>query len=108
MTNILRNAKNGCNGNIRFFNQPVYYETTYCPTNTMEELGKKTNKKEWVNQHLTDMTKRTDVEKLLVDWELYENGWFVSGWSNKHLFYYRCQIGNYGDFKPKALDFLEK
>ena len=46
-----------------------------------------------------------DVEKMLVDWELYENGWFIVGYSNPHLFNYRCQIGNWG--KPDALEYIK-
>ena len=43
-----------------------------------------------------------EVQKMLVDWELYENGWFIVGYSNNHLFNYRCQLGN----PPKGVSYF--
>ena len=34
-----------------------------------------------------------DVQIMLTDWDLYENGWYVSSFKNTQLFYHLCQIG---------------
>ena len=51
------------------------------------------------------------VEKLIADWHLYENGWYViypeGGYKNKQLFYYLTQIGNWGSHKPRELEFFK-
>ena len=50
------------------------------------------------------------VEKLMVDWHLYENGWHVvypdGGYKNKHLFYYLQQMNGYGRNRPKELEYF--
>lgn len=105
---ILRRAKNGCVEDITFFGKFVYHQSDFCPEYTMKDLGKQLNKKDWIKKHLTDFSKKYEVEALLVDWHLYENGWFVSQYTNKHLFYYKCQYGNSGLNKPEILEFLSK
>ena len=71
----------------------------------MSELGRKLDKLSWITEQVVDAQHVEDVEKMLVDWELYENGWFIVGYSNPHLFNYRCQIGNWG--KPDALEYIK-
>ena len=44
-----------------------------------------------------------EISKLLIDWDLYENGWLVPNYKNKHLFYYLSQISNWGRHRPAAL-----
>lgn len=105
---ILRRAKNGCVEDIKFFGKFVYHQSDLFPEYTMKDLGKQLNKKDWIKKHLTDFSKKYEVEELLVDWHLYENGWFVSQYTNKHLFYYKCQLGQWGLNKPESLQFLSK
>ena len=45
---------------------------------------------------------------MLIDWELYGNGWLVISFTNKELFYYKCQLGSYGYYKPKNLQYINK
>ena len=42
------------------------------------------------------------------NWNLYENGWYISKFDNKHLYYYKAQIGSYGFNRPEALNYLKK
>ena len=49
-----------------------------------------------------------EVESMLTDWKLYENGWYISKFDNKHLYYYLSQIGSYGFHRPEALNYLKK
>lgn len=104
----LRRAKNGCSGDITFFGKFVYHKSDFCAEITMKDLGKQLSKKDWIKKHLTDFSKKYEVEELLVDWHLYENGWFVSQYTNKHLFNYKCQLGQWGWSKPESLQFLRK
>ena len=48
------------------------------------------------------------VESMLTDWKLYENGWYISKYDNKDLYYYFSQIGSYGFHRPDTLDCLKK
>ena len=43
---------------------------------------------------------------MMIDWDLYEGGWVVSSYDNPGLFYYLCQIGDWGARKPKELEYF--
>ena len=101
MTN-LRLAKNGGGDRVMFGGKQIYYShTDGCDFSI---LGSKQNKETWIKQQLKpeyndDMTIQAISNKLLVDWELYENGWIVSskpyiGYKDSRLLYAKCQIGN--------------
>ena len=50
------------------------------------------------------------IEKLMVDWVLYENGWhalYNDGYKNEHLFYYLTQMHGYSGYKPKELEYFK-
>jgi hypothetical protein len=96
----LRRAKNGCNCEIQFDGKYVYHRWDRSGHN-VSELGPKMDKNTWIKEHVVD-AKHVDVQKMLVDWELYENGWFIVGYSNNHLFNYRCQLGN----PPKGVSYF--
>jgi hypothetical protein len=100
----IRRALNGCNGEIKFDKLYVYHQWDGA-AHTMSELGPKMDKSSWVTEHVVDAKHVNDVKKMLVDWELYENGWLVVGYSNSHLFSYRCQLGN--SQEPNALQYLQ-
>jgi hypothetical protein len=99
----LRRALDGCGENVSFKGLPIYYERE----NGMEFsiLGSQRNKMAWIEDNLKkeyqdDSTKHDVEHHLLVDWELYENGWLVKanhnnmGYKDSRLMYYKCQIGN--------------
>ena len=48
------------------------------------------------------------VQKILIDWDLYENGWLIVAYKNKDLFCYLCQLGNYGSHRPIELTYFQK
>ena len=102
-----RRAKNGCSSEIKFWNKYVYHEWD-SGRYTTEALGRKLNKMAWIHASVVDVKHVCSVEIMLTDWTLYENGWVVKGDQNQHLFYYKCQIGNYGDKRPQALEYLKK
>jgi len=101
----LRRAKNGCNGEIQFDGKYVHHRWDW-GGRAVSELGPQMDKNTWINEHVVDAKHVDEVQKMLVDWELYENGWFIVGYSNNHLFNYRCQLGN--PRRPKALEYLKK
>lgn len=90
----LRRALNGCNSAIQFDAKDVYHLWDG-GGHSMAELGRKMDKASWITERVVDAHHIDDVKKMLVDWELYENGWLVVGYSNQHLFYYKCQMGHY-------------
>lgn len=103
---FIRNAKNGCNSEVKFFDIPVYNK---CDQGyNLDILGEKLDKNLWITERLKDKSKLEDVSEMLIDWELYENGWLIISYTNKELFYYKCQIGNYGCYKPENLQYITK
>lgn len=115
---MLRAAKNGCSSEIKFKGKKVYHE--WDNGIQKSKLGIKLNKEEWIINNIKDVMivdAVRDVINLLLDWELYENGWEVvyhekdnmgrSGYKNKHLFYYLQQLGDWGHFRPKELEYLK-
>lgn len=107
MTNTIRNGKNSTNVNIKFFNKDVFFKTNYCPTHEIEYLGEIQDKNKWIEEHITDFSKKIDIDHLLIDWELYENGWFVPRDLNNELWNYKCEIGTCGYSVPKLLVYLK-
>ena len=107
---MIRAAKNGCSSDITFNGKKVYHDwdSTKIPKSY---LGEKLDKTELLKYHLVDESRLQAIETLMVDWELYENGWHVAypdgGYKNKHLFYYLTQMGNYGSFRPKELEYFK-
>ena len=103
---MLRAAKNGCGSEINFKGRKVYHDWERGVS--MSYLGKKLDKTEFLNS-MVDETNLEAVEKLMIDWHLYENGWHVSygnGYKNKPLFYYLQQIHGYGRHRPKELAYF--
>jgi len=106
----LRVAKNGCSSEITFMDLKVYFG--WDSGLPLSSLGQKLNKIELLKENLIDESHLPDVKKLMIDWELYENGWYVEypdgGYKNKHLFYYLQQMSGYGRIRPEALNYLSK
>ena len=100
----LRRALNGCNGGISVRGLPVYHEWD---AGAYEDsiLGSKADKPAWIDANITDASKKPEVTALLAGWDLYDHGWVHRG-SNKDLYYYLCQIGDYGMHRPPAFDYL--
>ena len=112
----LRAALNGCNGKISLKGKQIYHY--WMSGSSPSILGQKLNKNEWIQDNITDEQYTDKIQWLLADWEPYENGWLVSPgdypvlvhskYRNNHLFYYKCQMGNYGSHRPQELDYLTK
>jgi hypothetical protein len=109
---MLRAAKNGCSSHITFKHpngtQKVYHD--WDNGVSMSSLGKKLDKTAFLKTKV-DECNLAAVEKLMEDWYLYENGWHVvypeGGYKNKHLFYYLCQMGDYGSHMPVELEYFK-
>ena len=99
---FIRRAKNGCRSDVTFSGIPVYHK--YSVGFRQSILGSKIDKILWINDNVNDKNYINDVSLMLVDWELYENGWLVTSYKNKQLFYYRCQIGL--STRPEQLDYI--
>ena len=108
---MIRAAKNGCSSEIIYHGKKIYHDWDTTTTHK-SELGMKLCKIKWIENNVTDTSKLNEVMHLFIDWELYENGWYVAypdgGYKNKHLFYYLQQMGNYGSHRPEALNYLSK
>ena len=105
MNKMFRAAKNGYCKEIKFKGKKVYHNWDYGIPKS--ELGEKLDKTEFLKTMVNESNLEA-VEKLMIDWNLYENGWVVhypeGGYKNKHLFYYLQQMGNWGHFRPKELE----
>lgn len=104
---MLRAAKNGCGTDIKFYEKKVYHKWDRSDI-TINDLGLKLMKDIWIKQNIIDPSYYSEVESMLTDWKLYENGWYISKYDNKHLFYYKTQMANYGCDRPRTLDCLKK
>ena len=109
--NKLRAALNGCNGKISLKDKQIYHY--WSSGSSPSILGQKLDKNEWIQHNITDEQYTNKIEWLLADWEPYENGWLVTtqdsgDYRNNHLFYYKCQMGNYGSHRPQELDYFTK
>lgn len=103
---MIRHARNGRNVDISFLKRKVYNETKKWDKGISKDiLGNKLDKEAHIRENITDEVYFNEVNKMLVDWELYENGWFVATYNNTHLFNYKCQLGN--NTRPKALNYLK-
>lgn len=100
---MIRAALNGCNEDIYFLKRKLYCNSDKGISKDI--LGNKLDKEAYIRENITDQVHFDEVNKMLVDWELYENGWFVGTYDNTHLFNYRCQLGS--NTRPKALNYLK-
>ena len=107
MTDKLRRVLNGYNGKVSLCNKPVYHRFNIWHDLTIQELGIQLNKNEWIQGKVPDPEKAPEVVEMLKDWDLYENGWLIERSDNHDLSRYLAQIGNYGLFRPDALDYIE-
>jgi len=108
MTSI-RAVQSGSGGDIIFYGKKVYHGDCYCSGDlTMNDLGLKLMKDVWIKQNIIDASYYSVVDSMLTDWKLYENGWYISKYDNKDLYYYFSQIGSYGFYRPEALNYLKK
>ena len=108
MTSI-RAAQSGSSGDIKFYGKKVYHNSHGDSRDiTINDLGLKLMKDVWIKSMIIDPCLIPEVESMLTDWKLYENGWYISKFDNKHLYYYKTQIGSYGFNRPEALDYLKK
>ena len=108
MTSI-RAVQSGSGGDIKFYGKKVYHkshgDSADIPIN---DLGLKLMKDVWIKGMIIDPCLIPEVESMLTDWKLYENGWYISKFDNTHLYYYLSQIGSYGFHRPEALNYLKK
>ena len=96
---IIRRALNGCGGKVTFCGLPVYHE--WSRGDPIDIMGEQMNKQTWFEEN----SQNPSVVQMLVDWDLYLNGWVVARSENSHLLRYLSQIGSYGP--PEALKYLK-
>lgn len=107
---MIRASQNGTASEVIFHRRKIYHDWDQGDTHK-SDLGMKLCTVKWIENRVTDKSKLDDVLDLFIDWELYENGWYVpygDGYKNKHLLYYLTQMGSYSTNRPKALDYLSK
>ena len=108
MTSI-RAAQSGSGGDVKFYGKKVYHSDYLDKGDiTINDLGLKLMKDIWIKENIIDQSYYSEVESMLTDWKLYENGWYISKYDNKDLYYYFSQIGSYGFNRPEALNYLKK
>jgi hypothetical protein len=106
MNDNLRRLLNGCNGEKSLCEIPVYHRWE-TGSHSMEELGEQLEKKAWIQEKVPNPEKAAQVAKMLQDWELYENGWLIERFENFHLYRYLAQLGQWGRYRPDALEYIE-
>ena len=104
----LRRVLNGYNGKVSFGHLPVYHY--WSPTSEFDEsvLGEKQDKTVWIARHTPNPEHVDAVKDMLMDWELYSDGWLVDGSMNLDLVRTLAQIGNYGQHPPVALAYVDQ
>ena len=100
---VIRAAKNGYGSDIKFYGKKVYHKWDRGDI-TISDLGLKLMRDKWIKRNIKDLSYYSAVESMLTDWKLYENGWYISKYDNKKLFYYKCQMGCR---RPDTLDCLK-
>lgn len=106
MSKKLNRATNGLGREVTFMKKPVYF---YWPQGDPPLVySTKIDKKQWITDNISDIKYFQEVDFMLIDWELYEGGWVVTAYDNPPLFYYLCQIGDYGCHRPKELEYFIK
>ena len=106
MTSKLRRARDGCNNEVSFMKYPVYYYSMHMDPPLVYSTI--LDKNQWIRDNINNEENYDMVSFMLIDWELYEGGWVVSSYDNPGLFYYLCQIGDWGVRKPKELEYFIK
>ena len=107
---FLYTAKNGCNSPITLGGIKVYFNWDYGLPISI--LGQKKDKRLWIENNLLDDYKNKDIiedtyNKLFVDWELYENGWFIVSYKDSRLFNYKTQMRGQ-IYPPKEYIYFKK
>jgi len=105
----MRLAKNGCNSTVTLLGKKVFYKWDTGPN--LKLLGNKLDIVQYSNskikrEYKDDEIKQDEIKALLIDWELYENGWYVERYSNTTLFNYLCQLGT--NYRPGILNYFDK
>ena len=106
---MIRAGKNGCASDVIFYGKKIYHDWD-SGNISINSLGQKLDKIQWLKENTTDTTKLYEVTELFADWDLYENGWYVrynDCCSNVSLWCYLTQIGNSSNYRPKALNYLK-
>jgi hypothetical protein len=101
----LRNAKNGCTSNVSWKGKLVFHSWDKCDVK-ISFLGNLLDKNTWIKNNVKDKKFIELIEDFLVDWHLYDNGWWVKSYDNKKLYNYLCQIGNCGLYRPEELNYI--
>lgn len=101
----LRFAKNGRASDVVWKGKKILHNWDQGDIN-MDYLGPQLNKDKWINDNIKDISMIDSVKEMLIDWKLYENGWYVYKYDNKNLYYYLTQIGSFGLYRPEALKYL--
>ena len=101
----LRFAKNGRACDVVWKGKKILHNWDQGDIN-MDYLGPQLNKDKWINDNIKDISMIDSVKEMLIDWKLYENGWYVYKYDNKNLYYYLTQIGDSGFYRPEALKYL--
>lgn len=108
MNDKLRHVRNGYSRKVSLCNKSVFHRWNITGHDlTIQELGIQLNKNEWIQGKVPDPEKAAKVAEMLKDWDLYENGWLIQRNDNHDLSRYLAQIGDYGLFRPDALDYIE-
>ena len=99
----LRRCLNGCGGQVSLQGLAVYHDWSW--GESYDKLGAELQKNEWIKENIKSPEHYDSVSAMLIDWQLYEGGWFINSYNNTHLFNYLCQIGS--NYEPEVLAHLK-
>jgi hypothetical protein len=99
----LRISLDGCNGKVTLKGLLVYHNWYF--GESYDKLGQQLQKDEWIKQNITKQEHYDSVSSMLIDWQLYEGGWFINSYTNRHLYNYLCQFDS--NHRPESLSYLK-
>ena len=99
----LRRCLNGYNGEVSLKGIPVYHD--WSKGESYDILGEPLNKDNWIEKNIENPEHYDAVSMMLVDWVLYENGWFIDSYNKSQLYRYVCQLSY---VRPDALEYIKK
>lgn len=101
---MIRAAKNDCGSVVEFTGKKVYFSWDY--GKRLLDLGEKLDKMDYFTANV-DKSNLKAVQNLMIDWDLYENGWLVDRYQNQTLLHYLQNWGGCVRHPPAALKYFK-
>jgi hypothetical protein len=101
---MIRQAKNSGGSHVEFNGKKIYFSWDY--GKNLLDLGDKMDKMDYFRENIDESNLKA-VQNLMIDWDLYENGWLVDRYQNQTLLHYLRQWGGACNTPPTALKYFK-